>query len=386
MTPHMLIPRLLAPKILDRLGRGKAILVLGPRQVGKTTLIRDLLQQAGLPYLYLNGDEPDIPQQLSGKTSTELKALIGRHRLVVIDEAQRVRDIGLVLKLFTDQIPDVQVIATGSSALELANETQEPLTGRKFEYHLFPLAYAEWEDHLGIIEAQRLLSHRLVYGFYPEIVTAQGDEEELLKLVASSYLYKDMLRWQDIRKPDLLQRLLQALAFQVGSEVSYHELGQLIGADNQTVSRYLDLLEQSFVIFRLGSFSRNLRNELKRSRKIYFWDNGIRNALISNFNPPQLRQDIGALWENFLVSERMKINHYQGRTVNAYFWRTHAQQEIDYVEERGGYLYAYEMGWNPQGKKRIPATFLSAYPGSTGQVLTRDHFRAFVRGEEMTGG
>jgi len=216
---------------------------------------------------------------------------------------------------------------------------------------------------------------------YPEVVTEVGHEEELLKLIADSYLYKDLLSLQGLRKPDLLQRLLQALAFQVGSEVSYHELAQLLGADNQTVERYLSPLEQAFVVFRLGSFSRNLRNELKRSPKVYFWDNGIRNALISNFNPVDLRQDTGALWENFLVSERMKINHYRGRSVNTYFWRTRGQQAIDYLEEGGGQLFAYEMGWNPKRSKRIPNSFRQAYPDAQTSILTRANYDPFVRGE-----
>jgi uncharacterized protein len=376
----MMIERLLTDTIEARLGKGKAILLLGPRQVGKTTLTRSLLAKNDPDYLYLNGDEPDVPDLLSHRGSRALLDLFGRHRNVLIDEAQRVPDIGLSLKLVVDTAPDIQLIVTGSSSLELANTVNEPLTGRKYEYLLFPLAYAELIAHYGPLEARRMLDQRLIYGNYPEVVMARGDEEELLKLIAGSYLYRDLLYLEDIRRPELMKRILQALAFQVGSQVSYHEIAQLVGADNQTVERYIDLLEKAFIIFRLGSFSRNLRNELKRSRKIYFWDNGIRNALISNFNPPDLRQDIGPLWENYLVSERQKINHYHNRTVNAYFWRTRQQQEIDYLEEASGQLRGYEFTWNPRKRKKIPPAFLRAYPDSTVSVVTRDNFADFVLG------
>lgn len=375
-----MIPRFQEDAIKKRLFKGKAILLLGPRQVGKTTLVNNIRRAFSSDCIYLNGDEPDIAQALSDKTSTELKALIGNKRLAIIDEAQRVRNIGISLKLLVDNYPDIQVIATGSSSLELGNEINEPLTGRKFEFFLFPVSYAEMEQAAGQLETRRLLKHRLIFGYYPEVINNPGDEEYTLRLLANSYLYKDLFMLGDIRKPDLLQRILQALAFQIGSEVSYNEIGQLIGADNQTVERYINLLEKSFVIFRVGSFSRNLRNELKRSRKIYFWDNGIRNTIISNFNAVELRPDTGALWENFLASERQKLNAYRARYVNHYFWRTHAQQEIDYLEETGGKLFAYEFCWNPKKRKKIPPSFQEAYPGSQYQVITPENYREFITG------
>lgn len=375
-----MIARILYERITQRLFRGKAIIILGPRQVGKTTLVKKIMNELGESYIYLNGDEPDVPGLLENKNSLSLRNIIGKKRLLVIDEAQRVKNIGLIVKLLIDNYPDIQVIVTGSSSLELANETQEPLTGRKYEYNLFPLSYQELESHEGILETRRQLEHRLIYGFYPEIITSPGEEEELLKLITGSYLYKDVFALQNIRRPELFQRILQALALQIGNEVSYHELGQLVGADNQTVERYIDLLEKSFVIFRLGAFSRNLRNELKRSRKIYFWDNGIRNALISNFNSLHLRQDTGALWENFLICERLKVNHYLNKSVNTYFWRTRTQQEIDYIEERGGSLSAYEMKWNPKKRKKIPLSFTNAYPNSEAWIINLDNFRDFVIG------
>lgn len=353
-------------------------MLLGSRQVGKTTLVRELAGKHPGSHLWLNGDEPDIQELLHRKNSAELKAIAGKNQVIVIDEAQRIKNIGLTLKLMVEHLPGVQIIATGSSSLDLASEINEPLTGRKFEYFLYPFSYVEMARHEGDLEARRLMKHRLVFGYYPEIVNNPGDEIELLKLITDSYLYKDLFSLKEVRKPALLQKLVQALAFQVGSEVSFHELAQLTGSDNETVERYVDLLEKTFVVFTLGTFSRNLRNELKRSRKIYFWDNGIRNALISNFNPLELRQDTGALWENFLISERLKNNHNFQRHANTYFWRTHSQSEIDYVEETGGKLYAFEFGWNPKKRKKIPEAFLEAYPGSEAAIIHPDNFLEFL--------
>lgn len=375
-----MIQRLVENQIRDRLFKGKVILLFGPRQVGKTTLVKRIIQDYKDNSIYFNGDEPDVQQLLRRKSSTELKAIIGSRTLVVVDEAQRIENIGLTLKLLVDQFPEVQVIATGSSAFELADKTQEPLTGRKYEFHIFPLAYAEMVQSQGVLDANRLVNHRMIFGHYPETINKPGEEEETLRLLANSYLYKDIFALQEIRKPVLLQKVLQALAFQIGSEVSYHEIAQLTGSDNQTVERYIDLLEKAFVVFRLNSFSRNLRNELKRSKKVYFWDNGIRNAVISNFNPVDLRQDTGALWENFMVSERQKINHYRSHFPNIYFWRTHQQQEIDYLESYGGELHAFEFTWNPKNKKKQPVAFANAYPEATFSIVTPENMQSFVGG------
>lgn len=373
-----MIQRMVENQIRDRLFKGKVILLFGPRQVGKTTLVKRIMQTYQDTSLYFNGDEPDVQQLLHRKSSTELKAIIGSRTLVVVDEAQRIGNIGLTLKILVDQFPEIQVIATGSSAFDLADQIQEPLTGRKYAFYLFPIAFAEMVASQGMPDAQRLVNHRMIFGYYPEIITKPGEESENLRLLANSYLYKDIFALQEVRKPVLLQKVLQALAFQMGSEVSYHEIAQLTGSDNQTVERYIDLLEKSFVVFRLNSFSRNLRNELKRSKKIYFWDNGIRNAVISNFNPVNLRQDTGALWENFLVSERQKINHYKAFFPDIYFWRTHQQQEIDYLESMGGQLHAYEFAWNPKNKKKLPAAFAQAYPGSGFTIVTPENMQSFV--------
>lgn len=297
---------------------------------------------------------------------------------MVIDEAQRIENIGLCIKLIVDQIPDVKVIATGSSAFDLANRINEPLTGRKWEYHLYPFSFAEMVNHHGLLEERRLLNYRLIYGYYPEIVNNPGEEEARLKQLVSSYLYKDILTWERIQKPDKMERLVQALAFQVGSEVSFNELGRLTGLDNETTEKYIDLLEKSFIIFRLGSLSRNLRNELKKSRKFYFYDNGLRNAVINQFSPATLRQDIGGLWENFVMSERVKYLTYQEINCNQYFWRTHAQQEVDYVEERNGKMQAYEIKWNVNTKVRFPKTFLDAYPGTETHILTPQNIEEFL--------
>lgn len=378
-----MISRILYRSLYEELFSGKALLVLGPRQAGKTTLLRMLVANRPEPSKWLNCDEPDIRKLLQDPTSSLLSSLIGDATLVVIDEAQRVKNIGLTLKLITDQLPSVQLIATGSSSLELANEINEPLTGRKIEFLLLPFSTEELVRHHGLLEEQRLLSQRLVYGLYPDIVNQPGKEQRTLQNLSGSYLYKDIFRFQDVRKPEILETLLEALALQICSEVSYNELAQTVGVDAATVRRYIDLLEKAFVIFRLRSFSRNLRNELKKSRKIYFYDNGIRNAIINNFQPLALRSDQGALWENFIISERQKYLHFHEVFTNRYFWRTKQQQEIDYLEDRNGQLYAYEFKWKT---KRAPGshfskTFLNAYPNSTAQLITPENYMAWLVGQ-----
>jgi uncharacterized protein len=329
------------------------------------------------PVKLVNGDEADVRALLTNVTSSQLKSFIGNANTLVIDEAQRIENIGLTLKLITDNLP-TKIVATGSSAFELANKINEPLTGRKWEYMLFPISYSEMVNHTSQLEEKRLLHTRLVYGYYPEVVTSAGKEKDILKQLANSYLYKDILTWERIQKPERLEKLAQALAFQLGNEVSYHELGQMTGLDNETVERYLLLLERAFIVFRLTTFSRNLRNELKKTRKVYFFDNGLRNALINQFNPIGLRQDVGALWENFLMSERIKHLQYNELYRNRYFWRTHTQQEIDYVEEYDGKLCAYEFKWSSKAKVRFPKSFLEAYPGTETQIITPDNFEEFV--------
>ncbi len=372
-----MIPRLIYKNIKRDLFKGKAIILIGPRQVGKTTLLQKLQNEyAGT--LFLDCDEPDIRRILEDSTSTQLKSLIGDAELVIIDEAQRVKNIGLTLKLIIDQIKEVQLIASGSSSLELANSINEPLTGRKFEYFLYPLSLTELHQHFSPLQEKRLLNTRLVYGLYPDVVNYVQDAQRLLLSLATGYLYKDIFNYQDIRKPELLPNLLEALARQVGNEVSYNELAQLLSTDQVTIQRYIDLLEKSFVIFRLRSFSRNLRNEIKKSRKIYFYDNGIRNALINNFQAIETRVDTGALWENFLIVERLKALSYAQLHVNRYFWRTQQKQEIDYIEDINGKLYAYEFKWNPKKRARFSATFTKNYPVEKTMLVNRDNYLVFL--------
>jgi len=372
-----MIERQLSEIISQKLFTGKAIILMGPRQVGKTTILRELFGNRS-DFIWLNGDESDIQKLFGDISSSRLNALFAGKKIVVIDEAQRIENIGLKLKLITDELQHIQLIATGSSAFDLANSINEPLTGRKWEYKMLPLSFSEMVKHHGLIEEKRMLPHRLVYGYYPEIVVNQGQEKELLKQLTDSYLYKDILMLEGVKKPDKLLKLLQALSFQIGSQVSDNELGQLCGLDNKTVNKYLDLLEKSFVIFHLGSFSRNLRNELKFSKKYYFYDNGIRNALIANFNQPELRTDLGALWENFMISERQKYLIYNGKWVNSWFWRTKEQMEIDYIEEEDGRISAFELKWNPDQKLKQPGSFKTAYPESNFLVIHRDNYESFI--------
>ena len=375
-----MIQRKLIDKLLKACFQNKVIILLGARQVGKTSLLKELVKQMNKSSIWLNADESDVLEAFSAATtSTQLIQLIGqKNQLVIIDEAQQIPDIGRKLKLIFDNKPEIQIIATGSSAFDLQNNTAEPLTGRKKTFYLFPISYQETIQHTSSLEAKRLLDTRLVYGFYPEVVNNPGNEKEILIEIAQSYLYKDILQLDNIRKPSHIEKLLRAIAFQVGSEVSHNELAQTIGnIDTETVEKYLDLLEKAFVIYKLPAFNRNLRNEIKKGKKYYFYDNGIRNVLISNFTLPEMRQDKGALWENFLISERLKHNSYSGRFVNSYFWRTHDRAEIDYIEESEGILDVFEFKWKDQ-KVRFPASFLQAYPNHQTAVVNRKEFETFI--------
>jgi len=373
-----MINRDLQKSIQERLFKGKVIVLLGPRQVGKTTIIGSILNELSEPYLFLNGDESDVRESLQNTSSSKLKMLFGNNKLIFIDEAQRIENIGLTLKIITDTLKDVQVIATGSSAFELMNQTQEPLTGRKYEYQLFPISFQEMVNHHGLLEEKRMLEQRLIYGYYPEIVNDPTNAEEHIKLLSNSYLYKDLLQLDQIKKPKLLEKILKALAYQVGSEVSFHEVSQLVGADFHTVEKYIDLLEKTFVIFTLPAFSRNVRNEIKKGKKIYFYDNGVRNAVIGNFNGLNNRTDVGSLWENFLISERKKMLGYQQKTVEHYFWRTTAQQEIDLLEIENLSITAFEFKWNSKKKVNFPKTFTNHYETEELRVINPDNYEEFL--------
>ena len=372
--------------VLDsKIGKGKVLLLIGPRQVGKTTLLKNILTSISSEkkVQFWNCDESDVRQFLSEANSAKLKSFVGNSDFIVIDESQRVKDIGLTIKLLHDSFPNVQLAVTGSSSLDLSNSINEPLTGRKFEYNLFPFSTNELVNHTSMLEEMRLLKNRLVYGFYPDVVNNPGEEKEILTNIVNSYLYKDVFEFQDIRKSSVIEKLVQALALQVGSEVSFNELGNLLGIDTVTVQRYVDLLEKAYVIFHIRSFSRNVRNELKKSIKIYFYDNGVRNSVISNFSPVELRSDIGALWENFLISERIKNNAYHNKHAKYYFWRTTQKQEIDFIEEVDHNLFAYEFKYNPKKvNSKCPVTFSNNYPNVPFDVITSENYMDFVVHEE----
>ena len=360
------------------IGSRKAIIITGARQVGKSTLLETLLRSRS-DVIWMNGDEPDVRNIFSDITSTRIRALLGANKILVIDEAQRIDDIGLKLKLITDQIKDVQVIATGSSSFELTGKVNESLTGRKREFKMYPLTFSEMVYHTNLLDEQRMIPHRMVFGYYPEVVCNPGNERPILKELSDSYLYRDILSIDGISKPDKLVRLLQALAFQIGNQVNYSEISRLIGLDPKTIEKYIDILEKSFIIFRLGSFSRNLRNELKNSRKIFFWDLGIRNAVIANLSQIENRNDVGALWENFCIVERMKLLSYKDSFANTWFWRTNQQKEIDYIEESDGTLRTFEFKWNENKvSTKCPLSFSNSYPDAEYHVITPANISDFL--------
>lgn len=374
-----MIKRKLEDRLYSKIGLGKALILIGARQIGKSTLFNKLTERIGKPYATLNCDDPTVRDTLSSISSAELKFLIGNNKAILIDEAQRIDDIGLTLKRIIESYPEVQLMVTGSSTLGLKSSLNEPLTGRKFEYEMYPISTGELYDTYGLIVTKQMLEARLIYGSYPEVITHQEDATELLTNLSDSYLYKDILEMDNVRKPDLLRKILVALALQIGSEVSYNELAATVGSDTKTVERYIDLLEKCYVIYRLTGLSRNLRNELKKSKKILFYDTGIRNAIINNFAPSNLRADMGALWENFFIMERIKRNANAGHRVNYYFWRTTDQKEIDLVEESNGKFTIFEMKWNPRNKNiKFPNQFLETYPCETMAVITPENYLEYL--------
>jgi len=375
---YCMIHREITEDIKQKLFKQKAIIISGARQVGKTTLVKQLVKEINIPYLWFNGDEPNVPNIFNNISSAELSQLFGKNKIIVIDEAQQINNIGKILKLITDNLPDIQIIATGSSSFELSNKLNEPLTGRKFEYLLYPISFSELVEENGLLKEIQSLNTRLVYGSYPEIVTDTKDAEANLILLSDSYLYKDILMLENIKKPSLLIKLLQALSWQVGSEVSYNELARTVSSDPKTVEKYIDLLEKTYVIFRLNALSRNLRNEIKKSRKIYFYDNGIRNAVIGNFNLISNRNDVGQLWENYIISERIKHLKYNNIKTNLFFWRTTQQQEIDFIEERGGFFYAYDFKFNPKKKFLLSKTFQRAYPQHKFEIINKNNYYKYL--------
>ncbi|MCX5831658.1 MAG: ATP-binding protein [Deltaproteobacteria bacterium] len=364
----------------DLITPGKVVVLYGARRTGKTTLVQEFLKEVQHePRLVVSGEDIAVHDFLSSRSIEKLRAFVGSSSLLVIDEAQRIADIGLNLKLIVDHLEGVRVIATGSSSFDLARNVGEPLTGRKYTLRLYPLAQLEIGANENPAQTSANLESRLIYGSYPEIVLMADNRrrEQYLQEIVASYLYKDVLELDGVRHSAKIGRLLQLIAFQIGREVSYTELAANLGMSKNTAERYLDLLEKAFVVVRIPGFSRNLRKEITKNCRYYFLDNGIRNALISNFNPLLLRDDAGLLWENYLVMERLKKQEYLGLAANNYFWRTYTKQEIDFVEERGGRLYGFEMKWG-KARNRPPREWATAYPEASWQVVNRENYLKFI--------
>ncbi|MBI3601440.1 MAG: ATP-binding protein [Candidatus Omnitrophica bacterium] len=375
----MYIPQYQLKNVLKMMSPQKAVLIYGPRRCGKTTLLKELIKQISETTLFVSGEDITVKEYLSSQSIEKLKTFAGDNKVVIIDEAQKIKNIGMNIKLILDHITDIKVLASGSSSFDLARQAGEPLTGRKYTLKLFPLSQMELNQVENHPQTMARLEDRLIFGSYPEVITSSGRQQRTLYLkeIVNSYLYKDILELEGIRHSDKIVRLLQLLVFQIGKEVSQTELGQQLGMSKNTVNRYLDLLEKSFVIFRLKGLSRNPRKEISKNSKYYFLDNGIRNALINNFNPLNLRDDAGALWENYIIVERLKKQEYLKILCNNYFWRTYSQQEIDLVEESSGTLSGYEIKWS-KSKTKPPAQWHASYPDAHYQMITKENYLPFI--------
>ncbi len=374
------IDRHIENTIKNALQPNKVIVLLGPRRVGKTVLLNRLIDKIEKPYLFLNGEDILTIQALERRSVLHYKTLLGNKRLLIIDEAQKIPEVGSILKLMVDNIEGLEIIVTGSSAFDINKYTGEPLTGRKKTYYLFPFSELEYNQFENLIDKQEHLRHRLVLGNYPELTHLEDShaKAKYLQELVNSYLLKDILTFENIRNSNKILKLLQLIAFQIGNEVSYHELANQLGLSRNTIEKYLDLLSKVFIIHRVGGFSRNLRKEITKNSKWYFYDNGIRNALIANLNPLDLRNDQGQLWENYIISERIKKQAYTGMLVYNYFWRTYDQQEIDWIEDRGGKLYAYEFKWKKNKKSKTPTAWQEAYPDSEFNIINSDNYLEWI--------
>lgn len=361
------------------LNKGKVLVITGARQVGKTTMLQNMFANTDQKVLWLNADETRVRTRLSELDVAALGNVVGNYKTVIIDEVQRIQNAGLLLKILADNFKNVQFIATGSSALDISERIFEPLTGRYLLFHLYPFTLAEIYKNESVFEIENKLPFHLVYGNYPDIFKHQNEAETLLKNLSNQYLYKDVLVWKDIRKPQLLDKLLKLLSYQVGSEVSIHELSNQLQVSSETVDIYIDLLEKSFVIYRLPAYSTNPRKEISKMNKIFFWDNGIRNAVIGNYDDLSIRQDVGQLWENFVISERMKMNSWIAPDRKGYFWRNYNQSEVDYVETEGNHLSAFEMKWNTRKKHSVTRAFTNTYPEASTDVITPASFDSFCQ-------
>ncbi|MCX2432901.1 ATP-binding protein [Pedobacter sp. GR22-10] len=364
---------------IARLFKGKAFIIFGPRQTGKTTFVEQLLARVNKKTLYLNGDDADVRETLAKPNASQLVQILGDYEVLFLDEAQRINEVGLLIKIIVDRFKGIQVIATGSSDFELSGKINEPLTGRKYEMMLLPLSYAELVSATDFITEERSIAQRLIYGAYPEVINDPQNAEEHLKLLADSYLYKDLFALEEVKKPLLFEKIVKALALQIGSEVNFSELAQLVKADQKTVDKYVSLLEKSFVVFTLPAFSGNVRNEIKKNKKIYFYDTGIVNAITRNFNSLNNRNDVGALFENYMIAERMKFLHQNQLEADCFFWRTTQQQEIDYVEKSDSKFLAVEFKWNEKSKNKIPTTFTQAYPEAEALILSKADRGVFLK-------
>lgn len=376
-----LIKRIIEEQVLKSLVPNKVIILLGPRRVGKTILIKQVIEKLEEPYLLLNGEDFSVLEILSRRSVQNYKNILGDKRVLLIDEAQKIPEIGKILKLMVDEIEGIKILVTGSSAFDIDKFTGEPLTGRKKTYNLLSLSEQELDQVENIIEKKDNLRLRLVYGNYPELLHLNDleDKSEYLKEIVNSYLLKDILAFENIRNSDKILNLLRLVAFQIGGTVSHTELGGQLGMSKNTVEKYLDLLSKVFVLHRVGGFSRNLRKEVSKSSKWYFYDNGLRNILTANVNPIELRDDIGKLWENYVISERLKYQKYNKMVVNNYFWRTYDKQEVDWLEEREGKLFAYEFKWSPKREPKAPIGWMKNYPEAEFKVINRDNYLDWVR-------
>lgn len=376
-----LIKRIIEDQVLKSLTPNKVIILLGPRRVGKTILIKQVIEKLEEPYLLLNGEDFTVLEILARRSVQNYKNILGDKRVLLIDEAQKIPEIGKILKLMIDEIEGLKILVTGSSAFDIDKFTGEPLTGRKKTYNLLSLSEQELDQVENIIEKKDNLRLRLIYGNYPELLHLNDleDKSEYLKEIVNSYLLKDILAFENIRNSDKILNLLRLIAFQIGGPVSNTELGGALGMSKNTVEKYLDLLSKVFVLHRVGGFSRNLRKEISKSNRWYFYDNGLRNILIANINPIELRDDIGKLWENYVISERLKYQRYNKMVVNNYFWRTYDKQELDWLEEREGKLFAYEFKWSPKRKPKAPAGWTKNYPDSEFKVINRDNYLEWVK-------
>lgn len=372
--------REITSSIIQSLKPNKVVVILGSRRTGKTVLLKKIVETLNEKHLLLNGDDFTTLSLFEPRTIEHFKSVLGKTKLLIIDEAQQIPEIGKSLKLIVDNIPEIRILISGSSAFDILNKTGEPLTGRKITFYLYPFSQTEYNQRENIAETKARLNERLILGNYPELIHLQGKNEKgnYLKELASSYLLKDILTFEGIKNADKILNLLKLIAFQIGKEVSLHELGRQLGMHKNTVDKYLDLLSKTFIIFSVNAFSRNRRNEISKSKRWYFYDNGIRNIIIENVNDINLRNDVGELWENYVVSERLKFQQYNAMLVSNYFWRTYQQQEIDWIEEREGKLFAYEIKWNSKKKVKIPSAWKTSYPESSFEVIHPENYLNWI--------